>query len=86
MTEKDIVLQTYTAEHIRKTALPLIVIYGSPADYPGKFAARLWDGRRPTELVTISDSLEAARSTIPQSLAPIERTPYDDPSILEVWI
>lgn len=38
----------FSYEHISKvTRMPLITVYNSPTDYPGKFVARLWDIDKP---------------------------------------
>jgi hypothetical protein len=65
-------------------------IYRHPLDYPDDFVCRRWVI---TADSTIADreplcvgTLEDCRSSIPQELYRLDRSPGDDPSILEVWI
>lgn len=71
--------------------MPLITIYKNPADYPGKFIARLFDIKkgkhRPTEIVVVADNLFEIRKKIPrEQMFIIDRDPQDDPCIVEMWI
>lgn len=66
-------------------------IYRNPSDYPGKFVTRKWQNVNGWNLsidppVAIEDTLEKARSWVPQELARIPRHPSDDPAIVETWI
>lgn len=70
--------------------LPSFTIFYNPADFPGKYVVRLFDGETPTKLVCVKDTLEEARATIPHG-PPVEyinmgRHPEDDPVIVEVWM
>ena len=66
------------------------VIYENPTDYPDRFVVRKWRigggaveaAVWPTKVV---DSLEEARSHVPDGLVNIGRTSGDDPVIREVW-
>jgi len=66
--------------------VPFIVIYKYPADYPNKYVARLWDGLISTSYVALSDTLEGVRAAIPLTMTCLERSPDDDPCIVEVWL
>lgn len=74
MERNDKILDSFGWRCIRaNAAVPLICIYSSPTDYPGKYVARLWDMMRPTNLVTVSDSLEGIRQTIPDGIPGLHR-------------
>jgi len=65
---------------------PLITIYADPSDYPGKYVARLFDMSTPTTYISIADTMDEIRSTIPRTMIRLSRQPNDDPCIVEVWI
>jgi len=77
----DAVLHTYT-------------IYSpTTRDYPGKWVVRRWDiipgHSKPVpwlELIAKADSLEEARSALPEGLFLMPRADEDDPVIYETWI
>ena len=66
--------------------LPMIVIYENPTDFPGKFVARLWDMIWPTDLHVVKDTYEELLEEIPDFMVKIQRLPFDDPVIKEVWM
>lgn len=77
----------FSYEHISKvTRMPLITVYNSPTDYPGKFVARLWDIDKPTAFVATADTLDELRDSIPDAMHRLDRRQDDDPCIVEVWI
>ena len=87
MNSEDKVVQTFDLSRITKlSTFPIICIYSSPKDYPGKFIARLWDVTVPTQIVAIADSLEEIRKAKPAEMVIIDRQPKDDPVIVETWI
>jgi len=72
-----------------ENALQMWVITENPADYPGRFVARL-------ALITsgevihtathhTANSLQAIRALIPQGLVRFDRQDGDDPVIVETW-
>jgi len=68
-------------------AFPCFTVYNHPTDFPDKYVCRLFDGTTPLRLITLADTLEDIRKTIPvyfflHSL--LAQT--DDPVIEEVWI
>ena len=74
----------------QKLVMPIFVVYRDPKDFPGKFVVRIFDGKKPLRLVTVKNSLEAARAAIQQG-PPFEfgnmgRFTEDDPVIVETWI
>lgn len=67
--------------------LPIFAVYKAPSDFPGKYVVRLFDGEKPTAMITVCATLEAARMTIDgRRFYNIGRQPGDDPVIVEVWI
>lgn len=75
------------ARMIKQTTLPILTVYRSPADYPGKYVARLWDINRPTSLTAVADTYEELMAAIPtHQMHRMERDPKDDPAIVETWI
>lgn len=86
MDNNDRVVQEFDMRRIIKaTRVPLICVYKNPADYPGKYVARLWDVDTPTTLVVVADSLEEIRIAKPQQMVIMQRHPNDDPVIVETW-
>lgn len=69
---------------------PNFVVFYNPKDFPGKYVTRLFDGPVPLRLLTVKDTLEAARAAIPQGpplgFLRTDRQETDEPQIVEVWI
>ena len=87
MESEDKVVQTFDMRRIlKRTRLPLICVYKNPADYPGKYVARLWDVDKPTTLVVLANSLEQIRAVRPPEMIIMQRQINDDPVIVETWI
>mgnify|MGYP000915220125 FL=1 len=70
--------------------MPMIVIYFSPEDYPGKYVGRVWDigtkGPAATPYIVIRDNLEEIRALLPTGLCRFGRDKSDVPAIVETWI
>jgi hypothetical protein len=66
------------------------VVYYNPSDYPEKYVVREWhvlrDSLIANDHVVIGNTLEEARTLIPQGLYRLPRLENDDPVIVEVWI
>jgi hypothetical protein len=89
MKKKDsIIIGSFLDFPVRQLCtVPIIVIYKSPADYPGQYVARLWDVRnRPTRYAMIKDSLEDVRKGIPVTMIRLSPSEKDDPVIIETWL
>jgi endonuclease V-like protein UPF0215 family len=87
MDSEDKVVKSFDLNRFSKlTRIPLICVYRSPSDYPGKYIARLWDVDRPTNVIAIAESLEEIREAKPAEMAILQRYPSDDPVIVETWI
>ncbi len=67
--------------------LVMYVIYDHPRDYPHAFVVRMWEDDAPRELpFAIQPTLDDARATLPPGLHRIDRHPFDDAVIVEVWL
>lgn len=76
-------------------AMPVVVVYRSPKDYPGKWVARRFeikpDGTAAphTAPVAVRDNYEKLREAVKANLpgsTRVPRDPKDDPVIVEVWL
>ena len=76
--------------HEKTRILPNFTVFFNPQDFPGKYVVRLFDGNLPTRLLVVKNTLEEARAAIPQApplgFVRMERSPNDDPVIVEVWM
>lgn len=61
-------------------------VYDSPTDFPDLFVARRWLLDRPTEEVLQDKTLDGLRRKLRQGLVRLERSPQDDPKIVETWL
>lgn len=72
--------------------LTMYTIYDSPADFPGiPFVVRAWVVGGGGQLAAsgeplFADTLERARSCVPPGMHRMERSPDDEPQIVETWI
>lgn len=72
-------------------SLVLWTVYDHPKDYPDRYVARMFDvtaGKvRPTLATIMSSDLEWLRAALREMhLTRLERSPEDDPVVLETWI
>ncbi|MBR3796007.1 MAG: hypothetical protein IKK34_08265 [Clostridia bacterium] len=70
---------------------PIITVFFSPKDCPGKYIARIFvvePGKTmATKYCTVADTLEAMRAHIPTNqLLCFPRSPEDDPCVVESWL
>lgn len=89
MKKKDsIIVESFLDFPVRQLCtVPIIVVYKSPSDYPGKYVARLWDvHNRPTRYAMIKNSLEDVRKGIPETMTRLGPAAKDDPVIIETWL
>lgn len=69
--------------------LPTWTVYRSPLDYPDNWVARMFltlPEPQPTFYAVIGDSLEEVRRALPLGLWRIDRSPGDEPQIVETWL
>lgn len=71
--------------------LEMWVVYDHPTDYPDKYVARLHQvlpggAYGATNYALVCSDLEVLRQGLPSGLVRIERSPGDDPKILETWM
>lgn len=71
---------------ISKLAMPMVVVYCRPRDYPNSYVARVFNGNRPTNVVIVKDSLAEIRGALPDGMIRLGRDANDDPVIVETWI
>ena len=75
------------ARLVKQTTIPIITVYHDPADYPGKYVARVWDVDRPTFLAAVADTYEELLEAIPTNyMTRMVPNAKDDPGIVETWI
>lgn len=89
MRAADQIITTFNYKILRALmpqGVPVVTIYGNPADYPGKFVARLFNGTRPTNIIAIADTLDDIREAKPDNMQAIPRTEQDAREIIEMWI
>ena len=84
MEKKDFVVNKFDLERASVT-FPIICVYDSPDDYPGKTVARLWNMGTVTRIVAIADDVDSIRAKIPDGMVFIPRHPNDNPVIIETW-
>ena len=72
--------------HEKLKIFPVFTVYKNVRDFPGKYGVRLFDGTRPMRLITIRDTLDEARATIPEGFYCVQKSPDDDPVIVETWL
>lgn len=65
---------------------PVFTVFYNPADFPGKYVVRLFDGTLPTRLHAVKDTLEDARAAIPEMFCRVDRQPNDAQAIVETWL
>ena len=73
------------------TALTMWTVYDHPRDVPDVYVARRWsigrDGVRAERLSITAGSIELLRDHLGAvGLTRLERSPHDDPVIMECWI
>jgi hypothetical protein len=85
--------QFYEELHLQAVAqelLPMWVVCNpNTTDFPGKWVATLHltlPENRVTEHRIVRDSLDEVRKMLPLGLERLERSPNDDPNIVEVWL
>jgi hypothetical protein len=65
-------------------------IYWNPSDHPGKFVVRRFESTagkvRASNVATIHETIDGARLSLPLGLACLQRSPNDDPVIVETWL
>jgi len=66
--------------------LQVWAIFKNPADAPGKYILRRFDGETPTNEAYAAETLELVRQFLPYGLFPLAPMPGDVPSLVETWI
>lgn len=68
--------------------MPAIAVYDSPADFKGKFVARIFDLNKPTDIIMVKGTLEEIHEDIHKNtnMVYMIREPNDPISLVGVWI
>ena len=67
--------------------LKIWTIYDHPTDYPDNFVARLFLLDKPTTYLVIASTLDDLRGAMREAgLIQLDRSPGDDPKIVETWM
>ena len=78
----------WLAQH--RDFLPMFTIYDHPTDWPDFYVARLWwtlPEAKATDFTIMDRDLERIQTTIDAlGMVRLDRSPEDDPKILETWI
>lgn len=85
MKNDDILITDFSQVEVSLMKMPFIVIYYHPKDYSESYVARLFDVNKPTNIVIISEDLEALRKKVPQGMVKFKREKEDDEKILESY-
>lgn len=87
----DIQIESFSEDIDLKTIsrFPMISIYKNPKDYPDKFVARVFDIQPgkvyATRYIRISEDIDELRRSMPSEFSFLDRTPMDDPELVEIW-
>ncbi len=65
---------------------PIIMVYDHTVDYPEKFVARLFDGKIPTYIIALADTLDELRGAKPGHMEKIGKQEKDPPKVAETWL
>ena len=65
---------------------PLITVYNDPAEFPGKYVARLFNGRQGTHLVAVADTLAEILKAKPKEMIRVQKHETDSPKVIETWL
>ena len=82
----NIEIATFRGMDFSGYAFPLITVYLSPEDFPGKYVARLFDLDKPTPYCVWKWSLRQLEDCIPAQMVFMERQEEDHDSILGVYL
>lgn len=66
--------------------LEIWTVYDSPVDLPDRFVARKFVLDKPTGEILQDRTLDGLRNKLPPGLTRLERSPNDDPVIVECWL
>ena len=73
--------------------ISVYTIFDKPTDFPDDFVCRRFESLGepeprviPCEVVGTGKTLEEVRKCVPAGLHRLDRTPGDDPNIVETWI
>ena len=73
----------------KKFKCPVIVVYHTPGDFPGKYVARIWDledGQPVPKYFIVKNTLEEIKREIPGGMTWFMRDDDDDPCVVGTYI
>lgn len=85
--QNDIIINSfYDIDIYSNIVMPIITVCYNTTDYPSKYTARLFNLDKPTNIITIADTLDEIRNKIPYTLNRLMRDTNDDVVIVESYI
>lgn len=85
---RDRIVKSIREIDFRGLRMPILAVYDSPEDYPGKVVARLYDLDRPTEIVLIGLERKEIQAEIKNNTGMVFllRGAEDVRSLVGVWV
>ena len=85
---EDKIVESFRDVDLSGLQMPTIAVYDSPADFVGKYVARIFDLYKPTDTIMVKDTWEEIYEDIRKNtnMAYMIRDPRDPPSLVGVWI
>lgn len=85
---RDRIVKSIREIDFRGLRMPMLAVYDSPEDYPGKVVARLYDLDRPTDIVLIGSAREEIQAEIRNNTGMVFllRGAEDVRSLVGVWV
>ncbi|EIT84278.1 hypothetical protein A374_15868 [Fictibacillus macauensis ZFHKF-1] len=83
---ENLLMDSFTNVDVSQLNIPMIVIYNSPKDIPGKYVARLYDVDQPTNITMIKETLAELHEALPPNVHHVPRNANDHPTIVETWL
>ena len=89
MITEDQVIEYFSMTLIRAVmpdGVPIIFVYEYPEDYPEKYVARLFEGKKGNHVIALADTLDDLRGAKPGKMATVGKQENDPPQIIETWL
>jgi hypothetical protein len=86
--ESTVINRFLDLDLIDHNKLAMFIVYDHPKDFADKYVVRMFLVSTKVEaspFITLCDTLEEARATIPYYCSCLQRNPTDDPHIVETW-
>lgn len=82
-------VKSFTEIDTSELKQPIICVFNKPDDYQDKYAARLFEGTAPTNIIITRNTVEEIREDITRrfpAMLPFARSKEDHKSVVESWI